>query len=128
MDILQVAGLAILGVFVALLLKETKASYSTLIGIAMALILCGYMLTSLIEVIDILRSVWSVITNNEYFLSILLQVVGITYVCELTTSICKEAGYATLAGQVTMAGKIAVLLVGFPVFQRLLDFILELSS
>ena len=41
MDILKIAGLAILGVVTAMLLKQSKGEYSTVIGLAMALIVCG---------------------------------------------------------------------------------------
>jgi hypothetical protein len=41
MDILKVAGLAILGVVTAMFLKQGKGEYSTIIGLAMALLVCG---------------------------------------------------------------------------------------
>ena len=40
---------------------------------------------------------------------ILLRIVGITYISDLTSGICKECGYGVLAGQVAVAGKMGVL-------------------
>lgn len=128
MDILRIAGLALLGVFTALLLKNSKGEYSLLAGLAMALLVCGYVVTNLLEVVASIEALWNRIAGNTEFLHILLKIVGITYISDLTSGICKECGYAVLAGQVTVAGKMGVLLAGFPIFMNLLEFVLELGA
>lgn len=128
MDILRIAGLALLGAFAAMLLKSGKGEYSALVGLAMALIVCGYVVVNLLEVVNTIEKVWSSIAGNTEFLHILLRIVGITYISDLTSSICKECGYGVLAGQVAVAGKMGVLLAGFPIFMNLLDFVMELGA
>jgi len=46
---------------------------------------------------------------------------GITYVSELSSSICKDAGYQTIAGQIEIFGKLAVFMLSMPVLLTLLD-------
>ncbi len=128
MDILRIAGLALLGVFTAMLLKQGKGEYSTLIGLAMALFVCSYIVINLLEVIKTIEALWQRIAGDTNFLHILLRVIGITYISDLTSNICKECGYATLAGQVAVAGKMGVLLAGFPIFMNLLEFVMGLGA
>jgi len=128
MEILKIAGLALLGVFTALLLKNSKGEYSTIIGLAMALLVCGYVVMNLLEVVSTIETMWRDIAGDTSFLHILLRIVGITYISELAGGICKECGYAVLAGQVSIAGKMGVILAGFPIFMNLLEFVMGLGA
>jgi len=128
MEILKIAGLALLGVFTALLLKNSKGEYSTIIGLAMALLVCGYVVMNLLEVVSTIETMWRDIAGDTSFLHILLRIVGITYISELVGGICKESGYAVLAGQVSIAGKMGVILAGFPIFMNLLEFVMGLGA
>lgn len=127
MDILKIAGLAILGVLTAMLLKQGKSEYSTIIGLLMACIVCGYVVLNLMEVVSTIETLWKKLAGDTNFFHILLRVIGITYISDLTSGICKECGYGVLAGQVAIAGKMGVLLAGFPIFMNLLDFVLALG-
>lgn len=128
MEVLRIAGLALLGVCTAMLLKSGKGEYSTLVGLAMALLVCGYVVINLIEVVTTIEGIWRRIAGDTSFLHILLRIVGITYISDLTAGICKECGYAVLAGQVTIAGKMGVILAGFPIFMNLLEFVMGLGA
>lgn len=128
MEILRIAGLALLGAFTAMLLKNGKGEYSTFIGLAMALLVCSYVVLNLLEVVSAIEGMWSRIAGDTSFLHILLRIVGITYISDLTSGICKECGYAVLAGQVAIAGKMGVLLAGFPIFMNLLEFVMGLGA
>ncbi|MBR3761210.1 MAG: hypothetical protein IKK59_00550 [Lachnospiraceae bacterium] len=128
MEVLRIAGLALLGVCTAMFLKSGKGEYSTLVGLAMALLVCGYVVINLIEVVTTIEGIWRRIAGDTSFLHILLRIVGITYISDLTAGICKECGYAVLAGQVTIAGKMGVILAGFPIFMNLLEFVMGLGA
>lgn len=94
----------------------------------MALLVCGYVVVNLLEVVNTVEAVWKRIAGDTEFLHILLRIVGITYISDLTSGICKECGYGVLAGQVAVAGKMGVLLAGFPIFMNLLEFVMELGA
>lgn len=128
MGILRIAGLALLGVFTAMLLKSSKAEFSMAAGLAMAMLVCGYVVANLLDVVRKIEEMWKLIAGNTDFLHILLRIIGITYISELTAGICKECGYGVLADQVSIAGKMGVLLAGFPIFMNLLEFVMELGA
>ena len=45
---------------------------------------------------------------------------GITYVAEFASNICKDSGCQTIAAQIQLFGKITVLALGMPVLMTLL--------
>lgn len=128
MEIMKIAALALLGTVTAMLLKQGKGEYSTIVGLAMALLVCGYVINNLLQVVSTATTIWNRVSGNTEFLKILLRMIGITYISDLTAGICKECGYQVLSNQVTLAGKIGVLLTGFPIMVELLDFVLSLGG
>jgi len=127
MDIIKIAGFALLGVLTALLLKQGKQEYSFIVGLAMALFICGYIISHLLEVLRTIEGIWSKVTSNTSVLQMLLRMIGITYITDFASGICKESGYIVLSNQVSLAGKIGILLTGFPVLMDLIDFVLKLG-
>ena len=128
MDIIKIAGIALLGVMTALLLKEGKQIYSLLIGLAVAVFICMMILNQIVDVTKSIESIWKYVTGNSNVLPLLFRMIGITYIADLTAGICKESGYQVLSNQVTLAGKIGVLLTGFPILMELVDFVLKIGK
>ena len=53
--------------------------------------------------------------------------VGITYLCNFSSLVCKDAGFGAVAGQIEVFGKISVLLMGLPVLATVIENIGALS-
>ena len=56
-------------------------------------------------------------------MSTMFKMIGITYIAEFSSGICKDAGYQTLAGQIEIFGKLTILVLGLPVLLALLQTI-----
>ena len=54
--------------------------------------------------------------------------IGITYVAEFSSGICKDAGYQTIAVQIEIFGKLMILVLSMPILTALLDTIREFLS
>ena len=52
---------------------------------------------------------------NEDFLNAILKMIGITYMAEFSSNLCKDAGYQAIAGQIEMFAKVSVLVLSMPV-------------
>ena len=60
---------------------------------------------------------------QDSYLKILLKMVGITYIADFSASLCRDAGYSAVAGQIEFYGKISVLSLCTPVLLALLETI-----
>lgn len=59
--------------------------------------------------------------SSERYLSVLLKVIGITYICEFSAGICKDAGYQAVAGQIEVLGKLSVMFAGLPILFAVIE-------
>ena len=60
-------------------------------------------------------------TLDSSYLNTLLKMLGITYVGQFSAGICKDAGYSSIAGQIELFARLAVLAVSMPVLLALLE-------
>ncbi|MEG2350944.1 MAG: stage III sporulation AC/AD family protein, partial [Hungatella sp.] len=54
-------------------------------------------------------------------LSTLMKMVGVTYIAEFASGICKDAGYAAVGTQIEIFGKLSILAVSMPILLALME-------
>ena len=79
-------------------------------------------------IVDMMRTISSYINMDTAYIGTLIKMLGITYVAEFSSGICKDAGYQTIAVQIEIFGKLAVLVLSMPVLMALLETIKEFLS
>ena len=121
MTIIQAAVLGIMAVALAVQLKPLRQEYSVYLILAAGLVI-GFLSISRLELIlDTVRAIGSQIRVKNIYLGPLLKMVGITYIAEFASGICRDAGFSALGTQVEMFGKLSILAVSAPVLQALLE-------
>ena len=65
--------------------------------------------------------------NIEY-IKILLKVIGICIVTELAVSVCKESGQQAIAANVTLAGKILIMVASLPLYTEIFNTVASLVN
>ena len=121
MTIIQAAVLGITAVALAVQLKPLRQEYSVYLILAAGLVI-GFLSISRLELIlDTVRAIGSQIRVKNIYLGTLLKMVGITYIAEFASGICRDAGFSALGTQVEMFGTLSILAVSAPVLQALLE-------
>lgn len=120
-ELVKVAFLGIAGVLLAIQFKGQKPEYGIYIGLAAAILVFGYALRQVEAVTQQLGKLRSYLGGAESYLSILLKVIGITYICEFSAGICKDAGYQSVAGQIEVLGKLSVMFAGLPILFAVIE-------
>jgi len=123
MEIIKLSILAITGVLLAIMLKNGKNEYSTYIALGTSVILFFYVIGKVGVIVETINKVQSYISISETYIEALIKMVGITYISELTSSICKDAGYNSVSGQIEIFGKISILAVSMPIVLSLMETI-----
>lgn len=122
MNIMQVSVIGMFGTLFAIMLKGYKLEYSILIMIGTCCVLFAYTLSYLDTIVHILERYGGELNNSKY-ISLILKVVGITYVSEFAASICRDSGYSAIASQIELFGKVAILFAGTPIVIALFEMI-----
>lgn len=125
---LEIGILGVAGALLAIQFKGGKSEYGMYIGVGVSLFIFFGILSQMEIFTDTIRQISSYMNLETVYITILLKILGITYVAEFASGICKDAGYQTIASQIEIFGKLAVLGLGVPVLTTLLDTIKEFLS
>ena len=117
----RVALLGIAGVLLALQLKSLKSEYSIYLCLGVSALIFWYMTEQLGSILEGLEMIQDTLPLNGGYIRTLIKIVGITYIAEFASDLCKDAGYQAVAGQIQMFGKLSVLAVSIPILTALLD-------
>lgn len=121
MEIMKAAMIGVGAVVLALKFKGINQEYSIYLSLAACLILMGIAISQLEVLIAYIKTLYGYLMLDSIYLKILLKIIGIAYLCEFASNLCKDAGYSAVAGQIEMAGKLSILIVSMPVMTALLD-------
>lgn len=120
-ELVKVAFLGVAGVLLAVQFKGQKPEYGIYIGLAISILIFGYAMRQVEIVTAQFGKLRSYLGGAESYLTILLKVIGITYICEFSAGICKDAGYQAVAGQIEVLGKLSVMFAGLPILFAVID-------
>ena len=123
MSVVNLCLIAIICTITAVLLKTYKQEFSILIIISLSLFFLNWMLNIFGEIQEQFNTIISELEQNKSFYKILFKIVGITYVCEFSAGICKDAGYSSIASQIEIVGKMLIFLSGLPVLVSVIESI-----
>ena len=128
MSVIQIGVIGVIGAVLAIQLKSGKAEYGIYVGMAVSVILFSFIIDRLGVFVTTVGELASYIDMDAGYLATMLKMVGITYIAEFSSGICKDAGYQTIAGQIEIFGKLTILELGMPVLLALLETIREFLS
>nr|WP_256442234.1 SpoIIIAC/SpoIIIAD family protein [Eubacterium sp. MSJ-13] len=120
---LKIAIIAVMAVFLALPLKNSKPEFSTMIIISGCLLILGCAVSKLGSIIEVVVSVKKYMGDEVVYLGILMKIIAITYIAEFGASICRDSGYSAIGNQVEFFGKLMILAVSMPIITTLLETI-----
>lgn len=113
--------------FLALLLKKEKGELALLVGIAASVLIFGYTLSRISFILDFLRELMDTLPVDPALLKALLKMLGITYVADFSASVCREAGYGSVAGQMELFAKLSIVALSIPELWVLLRLIEQMT-
>ena len=121
--VVSIAVRGLTAVVLAVQLKAVKGEYGIYMVLGAGLVIFFYALSKIEAVLDVLRRVQSYIRIDGMYLEALMKMIGITYIAEFASGICKDAGYGSLGGQIEMFGKLSMLAVSMPILLTLMETI-----
>ncbi len=125
MEMIKVAMVGIAVVFLAVELRSYKPVLSLLLGMAGAIFIMILSVDKVVALLNGISGIFAYLGSASSYFVILFKVLGVTYLCQFSTGICKDAGFSNLADQIQIFGKLYIMLSGMPI---LLAFIETLQS
>ena len=123
MEVFKIAGFALLGVLLAVVLKQGKPEYGMFISMCVCVVIFSFLLVRMQAVLRYLEQLEQAAGMDDIYLETVLKMLGITYVSQLASDICKDAGHSAVAGQIDLFARISILFLSFPILSALVDTI-----
>ena len=119
--VLRISGIAIIGIFASLLLKERYRTAAISASLAAVVIISSVILDGSIR--TSVEAVFGFVNGGDFsqYALTLLKALGIAYITTLTENVCREAGESSLAFAVELAGKAQLIVLSLPLLASLLE-------
>lgn len=126
MDIVKISLLGIGGVILGFLLKNTKPEYACLITLGVGITILSLAVGKIVYLFEAIAKIREQLPMDSSYLTVLIKMIGITYIGQFSAAICKDAGYQTVGTQIELFCKLSIMVLSIPVLQALLETIQEL--
>ncbi|HEX2926322.1 MAG TPA: stage III sporulation protein AD [Ruminiclostridium sp.] len=126
MDILQIVCIGIVAVALSSVIKAQKPELALQVSIITGILIFMLIVVKLSAVIDFIKTFSQKADIDSSYITILLKIVGIAYISEFGTEVCKDAGESSIASKIELAGKVTIMVLAVPIITSLLDLIVKL--
>ena len=109
------------GGLLGITVKGAKPEFALLVTVGAGLCILAGTVGKMQYLLGMLTQMKSYLPVDSSYLNTLLKMLGITYVGQFSAGICKDAGYSSIAGQIELFARLAVLAVSMPVLLALLE-------
>ena len=105
MEVVRIVMLGMTGVLLGLFLKGTRPEYSVYLSLAAGILIVFYMTSKLSYLFSSVMKIQDYLPLDIEYLSTLLKIIGITYIGQFSSGICKDAGYGSIGAQIEIFTK-----------------------
>ena len=124
MNIVEICGIAVIGLTAIMVLRTIRPEYAMLAGILTGLILLAAAVLESSSVIGYIQDMTDS-TGFSLYSSVILKSLGIGILAQTTADICRDSGETAIASKVEFAAKIIILLLAIPILKTLLELIAD---
>lgn len=123
MSMLQIGVIGICGAIMAIIFQKEHREYSLIIGIAVSIIIFSAIIGRVAVIVDTIQQIQSYMSMETEYIQVILKMLGITYIAQFASDICKDCGYSNLSTQIELFGKVSILALSMPILLALLETI-----
>lgn len=117
---------AIICAFISLYLKQIRPDFALCITLAGVVILLSGTIPRIALLVHEIQSIAEIDGISANYLAPVLKIIGISYLTEISSNICQDAGEKTLSNYVETIGKISVAFIALPIVEDVFSMIIGL--
>lgn len=119
MNIVAIAGIAIVAAVFAAMLKRRNQEYSIVLSIAAGVIILFEVFANISPALRQINTLLASSGLSSEYTVILLKALGVCFLAQFAGDSCRDAGESALASKVELAGKIAIVVLSLPLFEKI---------
>jgi stage III sporulation protein AD len=117
MNIIAIAGIAIIAAILAAMMKRYHQEYSMVLSIGAGIIILFEIFANISPAFKQINTLLSSAGLSTEYIDILFKALGICFLAQFASDSCRDAGESALASKVELAGKIAIVILSLPLFE-----------
>lgn len=125
-NLIPICGICVVASVLCSLFGNFSKEYAVYIKLAAGAAVLSIVIIYISPVTETIYALYEKAGADEQYLTILFKALGICYISQFASDICKDCGENTLAVQAELAGKIALMLLSLPLFGTLSEIITNL--
>lgn len=118
--------IGIAAAFFSMLIKKEKPHIAMALCLTAAIIIFELAIMQLSIAIDFMTDLVSKLHLEVDFFGNMVKMLGIAYVAELATAICKDSGHSVIAGQIELFAKVVIVTMSIPILTYLIQIMGDL--
>lgn len=123
MNVIRIFAILIIAAVTSIIVKGTGGKLGYLIGISCLTLTGLWFITKTTPILQYVTALNSV--SGEVVVTI-TKVVGIAYLSDFAASLCRDMGESGIAIGAETLGKTEILIIGFPLFKKMIEICTEL--
>jgi len=128
MEILQIVGLGVVAAVLTVVLRQMKPELALILSIGVGVILFLMVLNKVGAVVNVFKDLSARANISTVYLGTILKIIGIAYIADFGSQICRDAGEGAVAAKIEFAAKVLILVMAIPIIIAVLQTLLKLIS
>jgi len=126
MEIFKIVGLGITATLLAVIVRQYKPEYAIHISIAAGVVIFLLMISKLASILDVIYELANKLDMEVVYLKSVFKIIGIAYISEFGSQVCRDCGESSIASKIEFAGKILIMVLALPILLSVLNLIIKL--
>lgn len=126
MNVIGIAGIAVCAAVIATMLRKYHEEYAILLSIAAGIIILLEIFANVAPAVNKIHTLFSATGLSSDYVLILMKTLGISFLTQFAADSCRDAEENALASKMELAGKISIVVLSLPLFERIAEIAIHL--
>ncbi|WP_353894569.1 stage III sporulation protein AD [Proteinivorax hydrogeniformans] len=123
---MSIVAFGIVASIIIVIIKQQKPEIAMQLALAAGALIFLAVISQIYTVVRSIEEMAYQAELNVMFLGTMLRIIGIAYITEFGSQVCKDAGQGAVASKVEFAGKIMMLLLALPIISMILQTLVSI--
>jgi stage III sporulation protein AD len=128
MSVFAIVGITVFAAFLSLRIRRFYPEYSMAVSLLTSILVLGLLISQLAPVLSRLQTLLESTPLSAEYGIIVFKALGIGLLTQLSADACKDAGENSLAEKAELVGKVFMLILALPLFEKIAELAVELMN
>lgn len=123
MEIVKIAAVCLVAAILAKVIQPTNRDLAAVLSISAVIFSAFFAVDGISEVFSGVSSILGGAGIDKSFVALSFRALGICYVCELSSSCCRDCGETALASALDISGRVTISLLCLPLLNEFIEVV-----